>query len=43
VWPALLLFSFYSLLVHQEDHHWPFQFWAEGYPKCLQGWLPYFP
>jgi hypothetical protein len=43
VWPASLLFSFSSLLVRQEDHHWPFQFWAGGYPKYLQGWLPYFP
>jgi hypothetical protein len=42
VWPVSHLFSFSLLLAHLEDHHLPFQFWAEGYPKYLQGWLPYF-
>lgn len=43
VWPASLLYSSSLILVDLDDHHWPSQFEARGYPKYPQGWLPYFP
>jgi hypothetical protein len=43
VWPASLFCSYSLILVHLDDHCWPPQFGAGGYPKYLQGWLPYFP
>jgi len=43
VWPASLLYFFSLILADLDDHHWPSQFEAGGYPKYLQGWLPYFP
>jgi len=42
-WPASLLCYVFLILVDLGGHSWPSLVGAGGYPKHLQGWLPYFP